>query len=309
MLSSLFFILAGSLGLYFGSEFLIDGAKNLAKKLKVSDLVIGLTIVSIGTSFPELVVGLISAFQGYTEFVIGNVLGSNIANIGLAIGLPALFFKIDFDLKNYIAPFVYNLLACLLLYVFIQDNLISFKEAQGLLLVFFVYIIASFLRPNITSCNGELENENISPIYKSLLKIITGSIILYYGSVLFVDNGAIPLVEQFGFPEKAVGMTIVAIGTSLPELFVTLMALSKKEVGISLGNIIGSNIFNILFVLSTIALVTPIETSNVNFELLLGVVFLLTLMFFIFLNKGLNKVTSLLLFIGYVIFLYLQFYG
>ena len=178
-----------------------------------------------------------------------------------------------------------------------------------MLLVFFVYIIASFLRPNITSCNGELENENISPIYKSLLKIITGSIILYYGSVLFVDNGAIPLVEQFGFSEKAVGMTIVAIGTSLPELFVTLMALSKKEVGISLGNIIGSNIFNILFVLSTIALVTPIETSNVNFELLLGVVFLLTLMFFIFLNKGLNKVTSLLLFIGYVIFLYLQFYG
>ena len=309
MLSSLFFILVGSLGLYFGSEFLIDGAKNLAKKLKVSDLVIGLTIVSIGTSFPELVVGLISAFQGYTEFVIGNVLGSNIANIGLAIGLPALFFKIDFDLKNSIAPFVYNLLACLMLYVFIQDNLISFKEAQGLLLVFFVYIIASFLRPNITSCNGELENENISPIYKSLLKIIIGSIILYYGSVLFVDNGAIPLVEQFGFSEKAVGMTIVAIGTSLPELFVTLMALSKKEVGISLGNIIGSNIFNILFVLSTIALVTPIETSNVNFELLLGVVFLLTLMFFIFLNKGLNKVTSLLLFIGYVIFLYLQFYG
>ena len=309
MLSSLFFLLVGSLGLYFGSEFLIDGAKNLAKKLKVSDLVIGLTIVSIGTSFPELVVGLISAFQGYTEFVIGNVLGSNIANIGLAIGLPALFFKIDFDLKNSIAPFIYNLLACFMLYLFIQDNLISAKEAQGLLLVFFVYIIASFLRPNITSCNGELENENISPIYKSLFKIITGSIILYYGSVFFVDNGAIPLVEQFGFSEKAVGMTIVAIGTSLPELFVTLMALSKKEVGISLGNIIGSNIFNILFVLSTIALVTPIETSNVTFELLLGVVFLLTLMFFILLNKGLNKVTSLLLFIGYVIFLYLQFYG
>ena len=309
MLSSLFFLLVGSLGLYFGSEFLIDGAKNLAKKLKVSDLVIGLTIVSIGTSFPELVVGLISAFQGYTEFVIGNVLGSNIANIGLAIGLPALFFKIDFDLKNSIAPFIYNLLACFMLYLFIQDNLISTKEAQGLLLVFFVYIIASFLRPNITSCNGELENENNSPIYKSLFKIITGSIILYYGSVFFVDNGAIPLVEQFGFSEKAVGMTIVAIGTSLPELFVTLIALSKKEVGISLGNIIGSNIFNILFVLSTIALVTPIETSNVTFELLLGVVFLLTLMFFILLNKGLNKVTSLLLFIGYVIFLYLQFYG
>ncbi len=309
MLSSLFFLIIGSAGLYFGSEWLIDGAKDLAKKLKVSDLVIGLTIVSIGTSFPELVVGLISAFQGYTEFVIGNVLGSNIANIGLAIGLPALFFKIDFDLKNSIAPFIYNLLACLMLYIFLQDNLISFKEAQGLILVFFVYIIASFLRPNITSCDGELENENISPIYVSLLRIFTGSIMLYYGSVLFVDNGAIPLVEQFGFSEKAIGMTIIAIGTSLPELFVTLMALSKKEVGISLGNIIGSNIFNILFVLATIALVTPIKTSNVNFELLLGVGFLLSLMFFIYLQKGLNKITASILFIGYITFLFLQFYG
>jgi len=309
MLSSLFFLTIGSAGLYFGSEWLIDGAKDLAKKLKVSDLVIGLTIVSIGTSFPELVVGLISAFQGYTEFVIGNVLGSNIANIGLAIGLPALFFKIDFDLKNSIAPFIYNLLACLMLYIFLQDNLISSKEAQGLILVFFIYIIASFLRPNITSCDGELENENISPIYVSLLRIFTGSIMLYYGSVLFVDNGAIPLVEQFGFSEKAIGMTIVAIGTSLPELFVTLMALSKKEVGISLGNIIGSNIFNILFVLATIALVTPIKTSNVNFELLLGVGFLLSLMFFIYLQKGLNKITASILFIGYITFLFLQFYG
>ena len=309
MLSSLFFLIIGSAGLYFGSEWLIDGAKDLAKKLKVSDLVIGLTIVSIGTSFPELVVGLISAFQGYTEFVIGNVLGSNIANIGLAIGLPALFFKIDFDLKNSIAPFIYNLLACLMLYIFLQDNLISSKEAQGLILVFFIYIIASFLRPNITSCYGELENENISPIYVSLLSIFTGSIMLYYGSVLFVDNGAIPLVEQFGFSEKAIGMTIVAIGTSLPELFVTLMALSKKEVGISLGNIIGSNIFNILFVLATIALVTPIKTSNVNFELLLGVGFLLSLMFFIYLQKGLSKITASILFIGYITFLFLQFYG
>jgi cation:H+ antiporter len=309
MLSSLFFLIFGSLGLYFGSEFLIDGAKSLAKKLKVSDLVIGLTIVSIGTSFPELIVGLISAFQGYTDFVIGNVLGSNIANIGLAIGLPAIFFKINFDLKNSIAPFIYNLLACLMLYIFLQDNLINSKEAQGLLLVFFVYIIASFLRPNITSYNGELENENVCPAYQSVLRIIAGSTILYYGSVLFVDNGAIPLVKQFGFSEKAVGMTVVAIGTSLPELFVTLMALSKKEVGISLGNIIGSNIFNILFVLATIALVTPVKTSNVNFELFLGVGFLLSLMLFIYLHKGLKKFTASILLIGYITFLYLQFYG
>ena len=309
MLGSIFFLILGSAGLYFGSEWLIDGAKALAKKLKVSDIVIGLTIVSIGTSFPELIVGLISAFQGYTDFVVGNVLGSNIANIGLAIGLPAFFYKIEFNLKGAIAPFVYNLLACIMLYIFLQDNLISFVEAQALLLVFFVYIIASFLRPNITSCDGELDNENDLCLKKAVGRIVAGSVMLYYGSLLFVNNGAIPLVQVFGFSEKAIGMTVVAIGTSLPELFVTLMALSKKEVGISLGNIIGSNIFNILFVLATIALVTPIEASNVIFELLIGVCFLLLLMFFIYLYKGLNKITAAILFISYITFLFLQFYG
>jgi cation:H+ antiporter len=196
-----------------------------------------------------------------------------------------------------------------MLYIFLQDNLISFVEAQALLLVFFVYIIASFLRPNITSCDGELENEKELCLKKAVGRIVAGSVMLYYGSLLFVDNGAIPLVEVFGFSEKAIGMTVVAIGTSLPELFVTLMALSKKEVGISLGNIIGSNIFNILFVLATIALVTPIQASNVIFELLLGVGFLLSLMLFIYLHSGLNKITAAFLFIGYITFLYLQFYG
>ena len=309
MFSSLFFLLIGSLGLYFGSEWLINGAKDLAKALKISDLVIGLTIVSIGTSFPELVVGLISAFQGYTDFVIGNVLGSNIANIGLAIGLPALIFKIEFDFKNATAPFLYNLLACAMLYFILLDNEIVSYEAQALLMVFLIYLIASFMRPNITSCDGELENKIISPIYISVLKIITGSIILYAGSELFVSNGAVPLVETFGFNEKSIGMTVVAIGTSLPELFVTIMALSKKEVSISLGNIIGSNIFNILFVLSTIALVSPIETSGAVFELFLGVGFLLSLMIFIYFQRGLNKASASLLLIAYMIFIYIQFYG
>ena len=308
MLSSLFFILIGSIGLFFGSEWLVEGSKNIAKKFNISDLAIGLTVVSVGTSAPELIVGLISAFQGYTDFVLGNVLGSNIANIGLAIGLPALFFKIKFDLNDAIMPFAYNIFSCLILYIFLFDNTISFSEAQSLILVFFIYIIASFLRPNITSCDGELENEKDLCLKKAVLRIVGGSAMLYYGSLLFVDNGAIPLVEVFGFSEKAIGMTVVAIGTSLPELFVTLMALYKKEVGISLGNIIGSNIFNILFVLSTISLISPIEgASNVIFELFLGVVFLLFLMLFIFIGKGLNKAESLLLILGYFLFLYFQF--
>ena len=309
MLSSIFFLLIGSVGLFYGSEWLIDGAKDIAKKLKISDLVIGLTIVSIGTSFPELVVGIISSLEGHADFVIGNVLGSNVANIGLALGLPALFYKMNFEYKNVISAFFYNMLACGVLFYIISDNQITSADAQILLFLFTIYIIASFLRPNITSCGNELENDGEICLKKSFARLLSGSIMLYAGSELFISNGAAPLVREFGFSEKAIGMTVVAMGTSLPELFVTIMALSKKEVGISLGNIIGSNIFNILFVLGVIGLINPLTVSNVYFELLFGVGLLFLLAFLSFFYKGLNKVSGFLLVSIYILFLYLQFYG
>ena len=309
MLSSIFFLLIGSVGLFYGSEWLIDGAKDIAKRLKISDLVIGLTIVSIGTSFPELVVGIISSLEGHADFVIGNVLGSNVANIGLALGLPALFYKMNFEYKNVISAFFYNMLACGVLFYIISDNQITSADAQILLFLFTIYIIASFLRPNITSCGNELENDEEICLKKSFARLLSGSIMLYAGSELFISNGAAPLVREFGFSEKAIGMTVVAMGTSLPELFVTIMALSKKEVGISLGNIIGSNIFNILFVLGVIGLINPLTVSNVSFELLFGVGLLFLLAFLSFFYKGLNKVSGFLLVSIYILFLYLQFYG
>jgi cation:H+ antiporter len=309
MLSSILFLIIGSIGLFYGSEWLIDGAKDIAKKFKISDIVIGLTIVSIGTSFPELVVGIISSLEGHNDFVIGNVLGSNVANIGLALGLPALFYKMHFEYKNVISAFIYNLLACGVLYYVLSDNHIGFVDSQMLLFLFTIYIIASFLRPNITSCDNELENEEEVCLKKSFGRVFAGAIILYAGSELFVSNGAAPLVREFGFSEKAIGMTIVAIGTSLPELFVTMMALSKKEVGISLGNIIGSNIFNILFVLGVIGLINPLTVSDVSFELFFGAGLLFLLAFLSFFYKGLNKLSGFLLVSIYVLFLYLQFYG
>ena len=314
MLSIVFFLVIGSIGLFYGSEWLVDGAKDIAKKFKISDLVIGLTIVSIGTSFPELIVGIVSSFDGHNDFVIGNVWGSNVANIGLALGLPAIFYKMNFEYKNVISAFFYNFLACTALYFIVSDGLISFSDAQILFFLFLIYIVASFLRPNITSCNGELENDRevclrLVPLPKLIRKLVAGSIMLYAGSELFISNGAAPLVREFGFSEKAIGMTVVAIGTSLPELFVTMMALSKKEVGISLGNIIGSNIFNILFVLGIIGLINPLTVSDVSFELFFGVGLLFLLAFLSFFYKGLNKLSGFLLVSIYVLFLYLQFYG
>ena len=173
--------------------------------------------------------------------------------------------------------------------------------------IFIIYIIGSFLRPDITSCNDELVSENELSFFRSIMKLVAGSIVLYAGSDLFVNNGAAPLVRELGFSEKAVGMTVIAIGTSLPEIFVTLLALSKKAVGISLGNIIGSNIFNILFVLGSVGLVGPIVASNVTIELFFGVFLLFLLSLFGMFFNGLNKLSGTFLVLLYIIFVYFQF--
>ena len=306
MLSSIFFLIVGSIGLYFGSEWLIDGAKNLAKRLKISDLVIGLTIVSIGTSFPELVIGLISAWEGYNDFILGNVLGSNIANIGLALGLPALLYNISFHSRDLTSVFIYNLIAVAYLYYILLDDKIVLIEAQGLLFIFVIYMIGSFLRPDATVKIELDEDDNLSLI-NSISRLIAGAVVLYAGSELFVNNGAAPLAIQLGVSQKAVGMTVVAVGTSLPEIFVTLMALSRKAVGISLGNIIGSNIFNILFVLGSVGLVGTIDASPATEELLFGLFLLFLLWIFGMFFNGLNKFSGAFLVLLYIIFAYLQF--
>jgi cation:H+ antiporter len=306
MLSSIFFLIVGSIGLYFGSEWLIDGAKNLAKRLKISDLVIGLTIVSIGTSFPELVIGLISAWEGYNDFILGNVLGSNIANIGLALGLPALLYNISFHSRDLTSVFIYNLIAVAYLYYILLDDKIIPIEAQGLLFIFVIYMIGSFLRPDATAKIELDEDDNLSLI-NSISRLVAGAVMLWAGSDLFVNNGAAPFARELGVSEKAVGMTVVAIGTSLPEIFVTLMALSRKAVGISLGNIIGSNIFNILFVLGSVGLVGTIDASPATEELLFGLFLLFLLWIFGMFFNGLNKFSGAFLVLLYIIFAYLQF--
>ena len=266
MASSLFFLALGSAILFVGSEWLINAAKAIARKLRFSDFVIGLTVVAIGTSFPELVVGIISALGGYPEFVMGNVLGSNVANIGLALGLPALFYSIKFQVNHIRDVIAYNILACVYLYFISLDHMISLEDSLGLLLIFSVFIFGRIFRASIDTepSNGTQVSGNIFP---SLVRLLAGGMCLYWGSELFINNGAVPLMKESGFSERAIGMTVVAIGTSLPEVFVTMVALSKKEVGISLGNIIGSNILNIVFVLGIVGLISPIAVSYTHLTL------------------------------------------
>ena len=306
MASSLFFLALGSAILFVGSEWLISAAKAIARKLRFSDFVIGLTVVAIGTSFPELVVGILSALGGYQEFVMGNVLGSNVANIGLALGLPALFYSIKFQVNHIRDVIVYNILACVYLYFISLDNMISLQDSLGLLLIFSVFIFGRIFRASIDTepSNGTQVSGNIFP---SLVRLLAGGMCLYWGSELFINNGAVPLMKESGFSERAIGMTVVAIGTSLPEVFVTMVALSKKEVGISLGNIIGSNILNIVFVLGIVGLINPIAFSNINFELFYGLILVFLLLPLSLFFGGLNRSSGIFLLLLYTIFLYLQF--
>ena len=306
MASSLFFLALGSAILFVGSEWLINAAKAIARKLRFSDFVIGLTVVAIGTSFPELVVGILSALGGYQEFVMGNVLGSNVANIGLALGLPALFYSIKFQVNHIRDVIAYNILACVYLYFISLDHMISLEDPLGLLLIFSVFIFGRIFRASIDTepSNGAQVSGNIFP---SLVRLLAGGMCLYWGSELFINNGAAPLMKESGFSERAIGMTVVAIGTSLPEVFVTMVALSKKEVGISLGNIIGSNILNIVFVLGIVGLINPIAFSNINFELFYGLILVFLLLPLSLFFGGLNRSSGIFLLLLYTIFLYLQF--
>ena len=306
MSSSLFFLAVGSAILFVGSEWLISAAKVIARKLRFSDFVIGLTVVAIGTSFPELVVGIISALGGYSEFVMGNVLGSNIANVGLALGLPVLFYSIKFQVDDIRDVIVYNILACVYLYFISLDNMISTGDSLGLLLIFSVFMFGRIFRASI-DVEPSNDTQVSGNIFPSLVRLLAGGMCLYWGSELFINNGAVPLVRQFGFSEKAIGMTVVAIGTSLPEIFVTMVALSKKEVGISLGNIIGSNILNITFVLGVVGLINPIVFSNINFELFYGLILVFLLLPLSLFFGGLNRSSGIFLLLLYTIFLYLQF--
>mgnify|MGYP001393933312 FL=1 len=307
MSSSLFFLAAGSAILFVGSEWLISAAKVIARKLRFSDFVIGLTVVAIGTSFPELVVGIISALGGYSEFVMGNVLGSNIANIGLALGLPVLFYSIKFQVGDIRDVIVYNILACVYLYFISLDNMISTGDSLGLLLIFSVFMFGRIFRASI-DVEPSNDTQVSGNIFPSLVRLLAGGMCLYWGSELFINNGAVPLMKESGLSEKAIGMTVVAIGTSLPEVFVTMVALSKKEVGISLGNIIGSNILNIVFVLGIVALINPIEfISDINFELFYGLILVFLLLPLSLFFGGLNRSSGIFLLLLYTIFLYLQF--
>lgn len=272
------FLLAGFGLLLLGGEFLVRGSVAIALKLRVSKVIIGLTLVAFASSAPELIVSVIAAMKGKSAIALGNVLGSNIANIGLILGLTALLFKMEALRLTYRKDWLFLLGANVLLGGFLFSGGINFLQGMVLvatLLVYNVLKIRSARKERITATIGEDIDVPAMPLWQGMLLLIIGAVGLKIGAQLFV-SGIATLAAQWGWSERLVAVSLVAFGTSVPELAASLMAARKGEADLAIGNIIGSNIFNILSVLGFTACIQPIELSD---QALLYVDFPISLLF------------------------------
>ena len=252
-------LIGGFVLLFFGGDWLVNGGVALARRFRISPLVIGMTIVAFGTSAPELLVSTISAIKGSAGIAMGNVLGSNIANIGLILGLTALICPIETDNKLVLHHGTIMILASLLLLVFSLKSGISRIEGFTLFacLILFTSISIRKGRTQQEADSDDTQGKSMT-VLAALGLIVLACAMLAFGADILVD-GATTLASAMGVSDKVIGLTIVALGTSLPELAASVAAAIKKQMDISIGNIIGSNIFNILCVLGVSTSIKPIS--------------------------------------------------
>jgi cation:H+ antiporter len=246
--------------LFFGGDWLVDGGVALARRFRISPLVIGMTIVAFGTSAPELLVSLISAIKGSAGIAIGNVVGSNIANIGLILGLTALICPIETDNSKVIRHGSIMIAASLLLMVFALKSGITRIEGLTLFagIILFTTISVRKGRTQPQESDIDSQEEKSMTVLAAIGLIVLSCAMLAFGADILVD-GATTIASAIGVSDKVIGLTIVALGTSLPELAASVAAAFKKQMDISIGNIIGSNIFNILCVLGVSTSIKPIS--------------------------------------------------
>ncbi len=301
-----FFI--GGLLLYIGSELLIDHSVIIANYLNLSKVLIGSTIVALGTSLPEIIVSIMANLNGNSNIVIGNILGSNIANISLVFGVLLLFKTIYFinDKKN-IFNLSYLLLLTIFFYFLLTNGFISQLFGFILILLFLIYVFVSM---RITHYDDiDTNDTSINNLFFSTIKILLGIISIYFGSNLFID-GAIGISISLGISDLVIGMTIVALGTSVPELIVSINSIIKKQTDISIGNIFGSNIINIVFAIGLSSIIREIQFNYNNLffynNYMLVITSLIIIIIIIF--KKLDRFFGLLFISIYFVFIYLNFY-
>ena len=310
---SLVLIVIGFVLLIKGADFLVSGASSLAKKANISELTIGLTVVALGTSAPELVVNLISSVNGHTDVVFGNIIGSNIFNIFLILGVAGVIYPLTVQKNSVWKEIPFSLAITIFLFFVLNDRMIfggnynRLSQIEGLILLvlfvgFMVYVIAN--------STNVMEQEDVDPIpsfsnTKNGLLITGGLVGLVIGGKMVVDN-AVTIAEYYQVSQKMIGLTIVAAGTSLPELATSAVAAFKKRSDIAVGNVIGSNIFNILFVLAISSVIKPLNFDpvlNIDIYVLLIGTTMLFLFMFTLAKKRLDRWEAGLFLLGFLIYM------
>ena len=316
MISFILFII-GFVFLIKGANLLVDGASSIAKTLKISDLVIGLTIVAFGTSAPELIINIFASVQGNADIVIGNILGSNIFNIFLILGISSIIFPLLVTKDTVWREIPFCLSISLLLVILANDNLIygsnnsviSRLDGLVLIVIFFIFIFYIFRvvkrQRNEKKQDLDLEIKKYSFI-KSFVLIIFGILGLNIGAKWVID-GAVEISLFFGVSQSLIALTIVALGTSLPELMTSTVAAFKKNTDIAIGNIVGSNIFNILLILGLSSLIRPLQiNSSYIIDFLVGIIAPLFLLITMFTGRKkhlLERWEGVFFLISYIIYL------
>ncbi|TRX48414.1 calcium/sodium antiporter [Fulvivirga sp. M361] len=301
-----------------GAGYLVEGASALAKRFNVSELAIGLTIVALGTSAPELVVNVLSGINGHSEVVFGNVIGSNIFNLFLILGVSGTIYPLVVQKTTVVRELPFSLFITLVLYFLLNDTIFSPNASptsstfDGIILITLFGLFLAYIFTSMK--NDELEKNEVVKSFSSFgiaWRIIIGLIGLGLGGKLVVDN-AVEIANVYGVSQKLIGLTIVAAGTSLPELATSAIAAYKRQADIAIGNVIGSNIFNILLVLGLTTLITPLDYNpvlNTDIYILLGGTVLLLLFMFTINKKKLDRWESLLYlltFIAYMVYLFMR---
>lgn len=309
---NIIFIFLGFLLLVVGGEFIVRSSVALSLKFNISKFVIGMTVVSFATSLPELIVSVNAALNNSPSIAINNVIGSNIANIGLVLGLISILGKITVDNYFYKRDWPWMFFFSLLMWFFIsQDSVLQKYEGLILFLILIFFTLTIIKKSNYLDFKGSIDDELLKTSnFKIFIWLIISSITLYFGSEFLVD-GAVNLAKQISISEAVISVTIVAIGTSVPELAASLVAIAKKEEGISVGNLIGSNIYNIGSVLGITAMIKeiPIAEEIIQRDILWMLIFALIVIVLAIIPRK-NYLTSfkgLIMFSMYLYFIFIAF--
>lgn len=308
-MQNLLFIFLGLLLLILGGNWLLKSAVALSLRLNISKIIIGMTIVSFATSAPELIVSINAAIDGFPDLALGNVVGSNIANLGLVLAIIVILGPIDVRKAFYITDWPVMMVASILFFFFIYFDGIL-KAYEGIIMIVCLFLFLVYLLRYQEPAVVEEEQEEIKPLrlYKAVLFLGLGGVGLWGGSE-FLIKGAIGLATFYDVSERIIGITIVSVGTSIPELAASIVAILKKEKAIGLGNLIGSNIFNLLAVMGITSMITPIHvidqgliTNDIFW--MLGFAFMILPLVFIPKGLRLGWRDGILLLAGYATFIY-----